>query len=555
MDTTPKFNDEIDVLLVHFPAPLGEEIAEHIGIGYIASILRQDGMKVKILDAVLQQISLKQLLHIICDYFRMCRFRLLGISIYENNYKELGSIISYLRTKGVQAHITIGGHFPTIDAERILNFIPNLDSICRGEGEYSVRNLAKCLKDGKNWNNIPNISYRGKSNKIVSNDIEPIERLDLLPYPSRDTVNYLKMHGAPIGILRSRGCRDKCSFCSISSFYRVCGDNPYRVREVKDVIDEIENIIEKYQYNRIRFLDDSFLSARTEDRNNVLHLAHELIRKNIKIRFNISTRCDSVERELFFLLKQAGLVQVYLGLESWSNGSLERFNKHIDASINLTACNILKGLMIRFHVGFIMFDPYSTLDDIRQNIDGIRKHLDNGVQLHSPQELYRRVRLFRGTPIVDVLEHEDLLIKLSDFRLDYKFRYSNTQKLYEAIKLWRCRIEPTQTIYKRLRMFAQQPFVPSVFVSNIELANRKWLAFQVDQFQNILDEASNNEETSRFILGTEKIFVKNQDCVNEFHNKGLLLLSQIFLNKNCIYNKLLIDRSLLARNLECQGSV
>lgn len=528
----------MDVLLVHYPAPLGEEIAEHIGIGYMAAILRQDGMRVTIVDAVLFQISLKKLTRIICDYFSRYRFLLLGISAYENNYKEFGTFISSLRLRGMQAHITIGGHFPTIEAEEILKHIPNLDSICRGEGEYTIRNLARCLKEGKDWRNISNLCYRQNKRKIVSNKIKPIERLDLLPYPSRDTVQHLKAYGAPIGVLRSRGCWASCTFCSIATFYKICGAEQYRVRDAKDVIEEIEHILARYHYNRIRFLDDTFVSTRPEDKDNAIRLAKGLIQRNCGIRFHISTRCDAVEREIFFLLKQAGLEQVYLGLESWSNESLDRFNKHIDSSVNRNACDILKSLELKFHVGFIMFDPYSTLSDIRQNIEGIKNHLEKGLHLHSPKELYRRLRLFRGTPIVDILEREGLLKKLPYLRLDYNFKYSDTQRFYEVIKTWRCCIEPTQKIYKHLRILSQRPFIPGNLKINIERANHKWLTFQIDQFEKFLDCASNHHgESVTYNLDAEKVLKRNLDHISEFHDNGLVLLSNIYsINTRNIYS-------------------
>jgi radical SAM superfamily enzyme YgiQ (UPF0313 family) len=159
----------MDILLIHYPAPLEEEIADHVGIGYMASTLRQRGMKVRVVDGVIQQLSLQDVLKVIRDYFRKYHFCLLGLSIYQKNYKDLKGTLSILRSAGVNTHITVGGHFPTLAAKEVLLGIPALDSICRGEGEYTIAELATRLKQKKDWRDIPNLAYRGQNGEIIIN--------------------------------------------------------------------------------------------------------------------------------------------------------------------------------------------------------------------------------------------------------------------------------------------------------------------------------------------------------------------------------------------------
>lgn len=180
----------MDVLLIHYPAPLEEEIADHVGLGYLASMLRRHGLEVGIVDGVLQQLGLQDVLAMICDCYSESRFCLLGFSIYQKNYSEFKGALSVLRSAGVNAHIVAGGHFPILAGEEILQGIPDLDSICVGEGEYAIVELATRLKEGKDWRDVPNLAYRHRDGKIIVNEHIPLLDIEALPYPLRDTVVY-----------------------------------------------------------------------------------------------------------------------------------------------------------------------------------------------------------------------------------------------------------------------------------------------------------------------------------------------------------------------------
>lgn len=66
-------------------------------------------------------------------------------------------------------------------------------------------------------------------------------------------------------------------------------------------------------------------------------------------------------------LRDCGLVQVEMGLESGNDQGLAVYNKHISTSQSVKAVNLLRKLRIDFGMsGFIMYHPYITLDELRK---------------------------------------------------------------------------------------------------------------------------------------------------------------------------------------------
>jgi radical SAM superfamily enzyme YgiQ (UPF0313 family) len=113
----------------------------------------------------------------------------------------------------------------------------------RGEGEESLLQLVKRLDKNEDWTKAPGISYRANG-EIALNPHPPLQDVDRLPFPARDTLESLFQTGNRVVTLSaSRGCYMRCSFCSIVSFYQLSGRSNFRERSPENVADEIEHVI------------------------------------------------------------------------------------------------------------------------------------------------------------------------------------------------------------------------------------------------------------------------------------------------------------------------
>ena len=84
--------------------------------------------------------------------------------------------------------------------------------------------------------------------------------------------------------------------------------------------------------------------------------------------WKISCRAEYVEYELFRKLRDAGLFLVYMGLESGTEQGLRVLNKEMSVQENLAAVRTLKELELNVPYGFMLFDPSSTSESVRENL-------------------------------------------------------------------------------------------------------------------------------------------------------------------------------------------
>jgi radical SAM superfamily enzyme YgiQ (UPF0313 family) len=121
--------------------------------------------------------------------------------------------------------------------------------------------------------------------------------------------------------------------------------------------------------------------------------------------WKISCRAEYVEADLFSKLRDAGLFLVYMGIESGVEQGLEVLNKEMSVEQNLTGVQTLKDVGINFGYGFMLFDPSSSFDSIRENIKFLRAIVGDGAAAAT----FSRMLPYGGTPIRDRLQREGRL--------------------------------------------------------------------------------------------------------------------------------------------------
>lgn len=404
---------------------IGFQNQGNLGIGYLASTLKENGYSVEVIDFQLPH-------HLILERVRSLDPVLVGFSlIFQFYITEFGSLIDELRAGGIDCHFTMGGHFPSLSYEKTLELIPALDSVVRFEGEVTLLELVDTLNAGGDWHAIQGIAYTA-DNDIVCNQLRPlIEDLDVLPLPERDFKPMSVLGFDIMPLIASRGCSRKCSFCSIHTFYRAVPGKIVRLRKTTTVVDEMQYLYEKRNSKIFLFQDDDFPIVGPTWRRWTLELVDELYRRDLvgKMIWKINCRADVVETELFEILRDAGLYMVYMGLESGSEDGLDVLNKGLSVGQNLKAVKTLKDIGLMFQYGFMLFDPSTTFASVRENIGFLRSIVGDG----SVAATFCRMLPYDGTAIKDQLDLEgrlrgDVVDPDYDFldpRLDGFFREVN----------------------------------------------------------------------------------------------------------------------------------
>lgn len=427
------------ILLICCPSAKKFLPLESIGLGYLASILRNKGHDVEILDVDLQYsfIPIEVQLQIIKKHINDNIYDLIGLSINDESYIPATNIILMIRELKIkkQVWLVLGGYLPTFADKILMEKFEDIDFVIRGEGENIFVELAYELENQKEFYKIDGLTYRKDSTQIYINPKRKlIKDLNQLPFPARDHIKYLSITNTPVAISTSRGCRGNCIYCSISEFYHKCDGEKWRSRNAINIVDEIEMIVNTYKKTDFIFVDDEFMGYNTEENSHVIEFVNEVKKRNLKISFKIFCRCDHVSKKQIKALKSIGMYSVFLGVESFSNKRLKFMGKGINVETNYKAIQILEEENVMYAIGFIPMDIYVTLDEVEEEYKGLLNINDNENFIGNPGIASRDIKMlpYFGSPYYTLLKNKKKLI--GEFpSYTYIFEDKDVNRLFDIL--------------------------------------------------------------------------------------------------------------------------
>ncbi len=421
------------VLLV---APFFEELgyplyfpSENLGLGYLAAVLREEGVETDIVDANMLGLRAEDL----PAHLGARRYDVVGVAIpFQGAVGEARRLARVAADTWPAAHVTAGGHFPTFAHVALLREDRFIRSVVRQDGEDTLRDLVLALDAGRDPEAVAGLSFKDSSGRIVVNPPRPFRAdLDTLPWPARDTLRRVEEVGHlwPTQICSCRGCYAACTFCDISEFYA----RSWRARDPIRVVDEIEHLHREFGSRVFRFSDDQFVGPPVgEDSRDgpgrARRIAREVIERGLDVELMISARDELVTPDLFADLAAAGVVDCLVGVESGVDRILELYHKQCTVRDNEEAIRCLREVGIRPRIAFIMFDPRMTLAELRANFDFLVR---NGVA--GTDALRSRLWPLVGTPLVVELRRQGLVTEESLGHVGYRFADAEVGRIFGAV--------------------------------------------------------------------------------------------------------------------------
>ena len=395
---------------------------DNLGVGYLGSVILEAGFRPLIIDYRLGREKILELA-------RVHQPIVIGFSIiFQFHTPSFRELMRYLRDNGIECHFTAGGHYPSLRWQDVLRGVPELDSIVRFEGEWTFLELVKSLDNGDDWTRIDGIAYRSAQDR-QTNPPRPLESdLDQFPAPMRPALHREILGRKEVTLIAGRGCLYNCSFCSSRQFYSPPPGPLKRIRRPEMVVREMELLHEQCQASVFLFQDDDF-PATAKNGGEWAKLFARLLHDaglDGEVAWKINCRADEVEEQRFSLLRDAGLLNVYLGIESGTSDGLKLMNKHIQPETNLRAVEVLRKLGIRCDFGFMIFDPLSTLDSIARNLDFLDQLCGDGYMAATGCKMIP----YAETAIEAWLRKEGRLEVKGEYE-NYHFLTSEVDKLYD----------------------------------------------------------------------------------------------------------------------------
>lgn len=345
---------------------------EYLGYEYIAAYLRAGNVKVDIIDAFIDDLSIRD----IVSKLTVNKYDFICFNIMSSDYiKNVNLILNQMNN--LKSKVIVGGMYASFLKEKILTMCPRIDYVSVGEGEKTLYEL---IVEERTLSNINGLIWRNE-NKIIINEKRKLlseEELDQLPFPHRenlDKINSLKDQREAT-VLSSRGCYGNCHFCGVASYYNEQDGSRWRARSAANVVEELKLLKEKHGVEYVYFADDEFIGPRSKGKKRALEFADLMEKENLNIKYCIYSRVDSVDYEVFKRLRDTGLDMVFLGVEFGVDRLLKFYNKGVTKEKSIEAINILNKLGIFSSIGYIMFEPTMTLDELKENLQFYFKYVD-----------------------------------------------------------------------------------------------------------------------------------------------------------------------------------
>lgn len=450
---------------------------EHLGIGYIAANTKKSAYPVEVINAQFENLTDEMVIRKI----KCLSPRVIGLSLYEMQLEQSIQFLEKVKELFPLSTTVVGGHYASFNFEALLTQVPAVDIVIRGEGENSFPSLLREIYDGIIHFQTPGVSYRS-DNQIIDNGFSKVIRdLNTLPYPRRKGLN---RRNVITNISASRGCPGACSFCSTVALDKAQKSKRMRVRDPKYVVDEIEYLVKTYDAYHFFFTDDNFIATDRVIPGWITCFSAEIERRKLDIIFNFDCRVDDVSISTFKLLKKAGLIGVFLGVESNSEKTLKLYNKQTSAAVNAQAITCLRKLRIPYWIGNIMFHPMTTLNDV---IDDINFFSNIGYILYfnyaNPVSLLAgKLNVYKGTPIYHVLKAKGL-IRENKMRVEYSFEDPLVKIFYCFVELWQKEIEKFSEIDTVFLIEKAHQQNKIKFVMQLHILSRKYMKLDFHVFK------------------------------------------------------------------------
>ena len=427
------------------------EKLEEPGISLIASYLRSKSHDVTLINCNAEPD---------CNSFLAYKPDIIGMNMYNASRKAVINIAKNIKGIAPNIFITVGGVEPTYYGKEIMEEANSaIDFIIRGEGEIVFANLTDEINTNRTFENIKGLTYR-ENNKIIENDNMPfIDNLDTMPYAARDLL--IKDNLAVAQISTSRGCIGNCTFCSSPTFW-----HKWRGRSAGNAFGEIEEL-SKNGITMFNFIDSSF-----EDPDQTLSrmegIIERIIEKKLKISYFADFRADfhkKVSNELMEKVRDSGLCAAMIGIESNNEYDLKLYGKKATLSDNKKTIALFKKYDIPVKIGFINFNPYSTIDGLKENVEFL-KSLSLAASVES---LASELMVYKNTPLYKKVINDNLFLEEINGEIKYAYINPNIKQLCDFVNKYMRQENEIGYIFNEFKFFC---IYYSIMIKNLKLQFR-----------------------------------------------------------------------------------
>lgn len=345
----------------------------------VAAVPVSEGYSVKIIDTRIES-DWKSLLKNYLKRRPIC----VGLTSMTGEQINFALEISAFVKANSDVPVVWGGVHSSLMPEQTLVH-PAIDYIIHGEGDFSFFELVKCLETGKEPKDVEGVCYKKDGRIIIQKQKRMLMNLDELPPVPRQLIDIRKYYaldidGVSTTVMTSRGCPGKCTFCYNTAFFRNC----WRGMSSKRVIDDLADLLGRYDVKGILFEDDNFCVNLKRYRE----ILDGMRREKLDFTWGLNgVRIDTLNKMPAQDLKDSydlGCRVLDVGVESGSPRILKLMKKEITVPDVITANRKIAKFNLYSKFTFIGGYPTETLDDIRMTLNLMKRVTKDNKRLYTP---------------------------------------------------------------------------------------------------------------------------------------------------------------------------
>jgi radical SAM superfamily enzyme YgiQ (UPF0313 family) len=387
--------------------------APPIGLCYVANATEEAGHDVRVLDLCFRYDIKKELTESVQTFSP----EVIGISIRNIDNANMLHPVSYIPgVVEIVEHVRKISHVPIVLGGSGASLIPfhtlkatKADYIVVADGEPAFVGMLDAMMQGKPPEKVPGVG-------IIRNgefQLTPPEFKDFSIGHSRlgkwiDVKPYRKVGGS-YTIQSKRGCRHRCIYCvynSILEGYKI------RLRSPVEVVDELEEAINKWQPDIFEFADSVF----NDPKDHCVEVLEEIIRRPLKAKFTtmgVSPR--NLDLPFLKLMWRAGFTSFMISPESASETMIRNYRKGFNADDIVLAAEAINQTRFTPLWYFLIGGPGEKNETVQETIDFTLKYLKREKRPPYHNCIYfLGVRIYPGTDLWDLAMEEGMINENSD---------------------------------------------------------------------------------------------------------------------------------------------
>lgn len=309
---------------------------------------------------------------------------------------------------------------------------PFLDFVCFAEAEETLPYLLQCIQKNAPVTNFEGFGHRLHNGAITDGGDKPfVKNLDKIPFADYSPFDLGKYTKNLLPISTSRGCINRCSFCSESPHWV-----RYRRRSAQNIFEEI-----RYQMKRLPEVDafwfnDSLINGDIDTLNKLCNL---LIKSDIKIKWGGQAMIrKEMTIDLLRKIKLSGCNLISYGIESGSNKVLKLMRKGYPAELAEKVVRDASDAGINVIFNIIVGFPGETENEFKETKDFVSRCKNYATHIETPMFL-----LLKGSYVYDNLDKFGVsaIHHTDDYQLKWKTKddlntyVTRKQRLEELLNL------------------------------------------------------------------------------------------------------------------------